>query len=176
MRWHSKLVAAIFLILSQTPQAQSQLSSQDANFTGSIPASCSIDVPYDSYAMTYDSTYNKFYRTATFELTSNGNIQLQLGKVDVVQEPSGIPGRTAYARLRYPESPGSNTSILPSPWHASSASPDTAGEAIAANNTPGVATEYSLVFNLETSQSDQNSRRYLLPGDYIYRVTINCLQ
>lgn len=67
-------------------------------------------MPYDSYAMTYDSTYKKFYRTATFELTSNGNIQLQLGKVDVVQEPSGIPGRTAYARLQYPESPGSNTS------------------------------------------------------------------
>lgn len=176
MRWLQRAIAALLWMAAHAPQAQSQLSSQDANFNGSIPSSCSINFPSNSYTMTYDSTYNKFWRTADFEVNSNGSIKLQLAKVEVVQEPSGIPNRTAYARLEYPSSPGSSSTSYHNLQHSSTASHDAAGEAITANNTPNTATEYTLIFNLETAQTDQNGRRYLLPGNYTYSVTINCLQ
>ena len=45
-----------------------------------------------------------------------------------------------------------------------------------ANNTPGASTEYALNFLLQTEGEDQNQRHYLLPGNYEYQVTVNCLQ
>ena len=169
------VIAFLFNMLPAT-KAQTSLSTDSTDFNGAIPPSCVVDIPESSYPMSYNSSENRFYKTVTFSLTSNTSVNISLSQVNVVQEPAGIPSRVAWARLRRPLSVGSNSTTMYSQLDARTATPNSAGSAMLANNTPGASTEYSLNFLLQTEGEDQNQRHYLLPGNYEYQVTVNCLQ
>jgi len=168
-------ISLLFYLLPST-KAQTSLSTDSTDFNGAIPASCVVDIPESSYPMSYNSTDNRFYKTVSFTLTANASVNISLAQVSVVQEPAGIPNRDAWVRIWRPMAPGSNTRTTTDPGAATVAKPNSAGAAMNANNTPGASTTYDLNFVLRTEEKDQNQRYYLLPGNYEYQVTVNCLQ
>ena len=169
------VIAFLFNLLPAT-KAQTSLSTDSTDFNGAIPPSCVVDIPESSYPMSYNSSDNRFNKSVSFTLTSNTSVNISLAQVSVIQEPAGIPNRDAYVRLWRPVAPGSNDLTTTNPGHPTTATPSSAGTSMSANNTPGASTTYSLNFVLKTEEKDQNQRYYLLPGNYEYQVTVNCLQ
>lgn len=127
-------------------------------------------------AMTYVGSDNRFFKSVNFSLTANQAVRLSISAVSVLDEPPNIAGRYAWARVEYPESVGSNSTLLPAPNASQSAQVGSAGTAFNANNQTGISTNYALNFQVGTSGRGNDGKHQLLPGDYSYQVTVSCLQ
>ena len=163
-------------VLGSGPVAANGLSNDTSTFTGNVVASCSMPLGDTTQAMTYAGNDNYFFKSVDFSLTANQAVRLSVSAVSVQNEPQNIVGRYAYARVQYPQSPGSNTSVLPSTSNSKTGAVGSGGTAFDANNQTGISTNYVLNFLVGTSGRGNDGKHQLLPGDYSYQVTVSCLQ
>ena len=163
-------------ILCSGPVSANGLSNDTSTFTGNVVASCSMPLGDTTQAMTYVGSDNRFWKTVDFSLTANQAVRLSISAVSVQDEPQNIVGRYAWARVEYPDSPGSNGTLFPSPNDSKTGKVGSAGTAFNANNQAGISTNYQLNFQVGTSGRGNDGKHQLLPGDYSYQVTVNCLQ
>ena len=169
-------VLSAVALLCSGPVAANGLSNDTSTFTGSVAASCSMPLGDTTQAMTYVGSDNRFFKSVDFSLTANQAVRLSISAVSVQDEPQNIVGRYAWARVEYPDSPGSNGTLLPSPNNSVTGKVGSAGTAFDANNQTGVSTNYALNFQVGTSGRGNDGKHQLLPGDYSYQVTVSCLQ
>jgi len=167
--------ALTFIFLSMiSPCIANELGTDTSTFSATVSSTCSMPLGDTTQAMSYSSGANNFYKTVDFSLTANQAVRLSVSSVSIVEEPQNINSRYAWARVERPQSAGSNTTVLPGPSDATTGDIDSGGVAFDANNQSGISTEYSLVFNVGTTNRS-NNRHLLLPGQYIYQVTVTCL-
>ena len=150
------------------------LSSDTTTFSAQVSESCSMPLGDTTQEMTYVGDDNRFWKSVDFSLTANQGVRLSVSAVSVLDEPQNIQGRYAYARVQYPNAPGSNTSTLPTPNDAETGHVGDAGAAFNANNQSNISTNYTLNFQVGTT-GRSNGRHLLLPGQYRYQVTVTCL-
>ena len=170
-----KVLSAV-AVLGSGPVAANGLSNDTSTFTGNVVASCTMPLGDTTQAMTYVGSDNRFWKTVDFSLTANQAVRLSISAVSVQDEPQNIVGRYAWARVEYPDSPGSNGTLFPSPNDSKTGKVGSAGTAFNANNQAGISTNYQLNFQVGTSGRGNDGKHQLLPGDYSYQVTVNCLQ
>ena len=163
-------------ILCSGPVSANGLSNDTSTFTGNVVASCSMPLGDTTQAMTYVGNDNRFWKSVDFSLTANQAARLSVSAVSVQDEPQNIVGRYAWARVEYPDSPGSNGTLFPSPNDSKTGKIGSAGTAFDANNQTGISTNYVLNFQVGTSGRGNDGKHQLLPGDYSYQVTVSCLQ
>ena len=170
-----KVLSAV-AVLCSGPAAANGLSNETSTFTGSVAASCTMPLGDTTQAMTYVGSDNRFFKSVDFSLTANQAVRLSISAVSVQDEPQNIVGRYAWARVEYPESAGSNSTLLPSPNASQTGKVGSPGTAFGANNQTGISTNYVLNFQVGTSGRGNDGKHQLLPGDYSYQVTVSCLQ
>ena len=169
-------VLSVVAVLCSGPVAANGLSNDTSTFTGSVAASCTMPLGDTTQAMTYVGSDNRFWKSVDFSLTANQAVRLSISAVSVLDEPENIVGRYAYARVQYPLSAGSSSSVLPSTTNSKTGAIGSGGTAFDANNQTGISTNYVLSFIVGTSGRGDDGRHQLLPGNYSYQVTVSCLQ
>lgn len=170
-----KVVSAV-AVLCSGPVAANGLSNDTSTFSGSVAASCTMPLGDTTQAMTYVGSDNRFWKSVDFSLTANQAVRLSVSAVSVQDEPQNIVGRYAWARVKYPDTPGSNGTLFPSPNDSKTGKVGSEGTAFDANNQTGISTNYVLNFQVGTSGRGNDGKHQLLPGDYTYQVTVSCLQ
>ena len=138
--------------------AQAQLASQSSQFTGTVPALCRVaDAVNATTAMTYaNNTLSG--TTNAFSFESNGNVSLQLRKVEVVGAPSAASNYTWAAGLRV-----NNGAQL------AQATKDNASVAVPYANGLTNNDDFQMTLNIT------NGGAMLAQGNYIAQVTTDCI-
>jgi len=148
----------------------SALSSDESTFNGTVTAFCEIGDLANTKSLIYVSSTNSFTESARFSILSNAEVNVSMNVIETVSEVSSVPSGT-YPWARIEKNSGGSWTNLTS----TTATKSRASSKAPLQNIPNqTSSDYRIAFWLVTG-SQINNRSQLLPGNYSFMVTINCL-
>lgn len=139
--------------------APSFAASSDVDFSGTVPAYCTISNSPSATTMTYDTSTKRLQGTSSnFGFESNTGVDINLSQVTIVGAPANTSGYTWSASLLGP----SSSIVVTSSNSAGSSTPYTSATPLTSSSN------HSFIFTV------QNGGAPMVAGTYSGKVTVDC--